>query len=283
MHWITSRYTVDLASPKVMGIINLTPDSFSDGGLRADLSAAVRHAEALVAEGADILDLGAESTRPGAHPVPADEEWRRLEPVLKAATAFGVPLSVDTRKAEVMKRALDAGADIVNDVAALREAGALDVLAGHPRAGICLMHMQLDPATMQRSPQYGDVVQEVRDFLQQRVEACRAAGIAAERIVVDPGIGFGKTAEHNLELLRRQRELTVLGRPLLVGWSRKSTLGVVTGRPVEQRLAASVTAAVAAIVSGARIVRVHDVAATRDAMAVAASAGLISGAEPPKM
>jgi dihydropteroate synthase len=275
MHWTTARFTIDLARPQLMAIVNLTPDSFSDGGRLADVDAAVRRCEGLITEGADILDLGAESTRPGAPPVTVDEEWRRLEPVLQASLSFGVPVSVDTRKAEVMRRALALGADIINDVAALRDEGALSALASHPRAGVCLMHMLSDPTTMQVAPAYDDVVDAVGSFLRERVAACVHGGIDADRIAIDPGIGFGKTPANNLELLRRQSALLSIGRPLLVGWSRKSTLGVLTGRSVGERLVASVVAAVAALAAGARIVRVHDVAATRDAVLVAAAAGLI--------
>ncbi len=266
MRWQTTRFDIDLAQPRVMGIVNLTPDSFSDGGRHGD--GRVR-CEQLVAEGAEILDLGAESTRPGAKPVPADEEWRRLEPVLRHALTLGVPVSVDTMKPEVMRRALGLGADILNDVAALRAPGALEAVAAHPRAGVCLMHMQGEPRSMQRSPAYADVVAEVAAFLRERVHVASDAGIAAARIVVDPGIGFGKTPEHNLALLRRQAELiAAVGVPLLVGWSRKSTLGALTGRAVGERLAASVAAALLAVERGARIVRVHDVAASVDALRV---------------
>jgi len=264
-----------LDRPRVMGIVNVTPDSFSDGGRLGDVSSALGHCERLVAEGADILDIGGESTRPGAAAVPVDEELRRVLPVLRGALALGVPLSVDTLKPEVMRAALDAGADIVNDIDALRRPGALEAVAAHPQAGVCLMHMHGAPATMQsRPPDYPDVVAEVAAFLRERCTALQACGIAAERIVVDPGIGFGKTAGHNLELLRRQHELLALGRPLLVGWSRKSTLGVLTGRPVGERVAASVAAALAAVQRGAAVVRVHDVAATVDALKVWEAAGL---------
>ena len=265
-----------------MGIVNLTPDSFSDGGDLATVADAVARCERLIDDGADILDLGAESTRPGAPRVPDDEEWARLSPVLAQVVAMRIPVSVDTRKPSVMRRALDAGADIVNDVAALRESGALETVAAHPRCGLCLMHMPDDPTTMQRDPRYRDVVAEVGAFLAARVDACLAAGIAEGRIVVDPGIGFGKTPEHNLTLLRCQADLQRLagGRPLLAGWSRKSTLGWVTGRPAGERLAASVAAALAAASLGARIVRVHDVAATRDALRLWEAAGLLPTENP---
>jgi dihydropteroate synthase len=277
-HWTTTRFEIDLAQPRVMGIVNVTPDSFADGGHHAGAAQAIAHCERLLAEGADLLDIGGESSRPGAVPLSAEDEWVRVRPVLHAVVGLGCPVSVDTCKAEVMRRALDLGADIVNDIRALRDPGALAELAAHPRAGVCLMHMRGDPPSMQRSPDYDDdVVAEVGRFLRERVEAAQAAGIAAERIVVDPGIGFGKTAAHNLELLRRQSELLDLGRPLLVGWSRKSTLGVVTGRAVGERVAASVAAALAAVQRGARIVRVHDVAATVDALRVWDAAGLAVG------
>ena len=276
MHtWQTTRFVLDLSRPRVMGIVNVTPDSFSDGGQHGDHSAALRHAQRLVEEGADILDIGGESTRPGAPSVSAEEEWARIEGVLRGAVSWGVPLSVDTCKPEVMHRALDLGVDIINDVKALGAPGALDAVARHPSCGVCVMHMKGSPATMQHAPAYGDVLEEVGHFLASRLQALCEAGIALERITLDPGIGFGKTPEHNLELLRRQPELLRLGRPLLLGWSRKSTLGEVTGRPVEQRLAASLAAALGAVQQGAAIVRVHDVAPTVDALRVWGAAGLL--------
>ncbi len=275
MHWQTARYAIDLGRPRVMGIVNVTPDSFSDGGLHASAVAALAHCEALVAQGADLLDIGGESTRPGAQAPTAQEELARLLPVLRGAVTLGLPVSVDTSEPVVMNEALALGVDIVNDVRALRRPGALQAVAAHPRAGVCLMHMKGEPATMQSEAVYDDVVGEVRRFLHQRVHEVVAAGIARERIAVDPGIGFAKTAEHNLSLLSRQRELLELGLPLLVGWSRKGTLGLLTGRPVGERVAASVAAALAAVHRGAHIVRVHDVAATVDALKVwrAAEAG----------
>jgi dihydropteroate synthase len=272
--WQTTRFRIDLSRPQVMGIVNVTPDSFSDGGLHADTARALAHCERLVAEGADILDIGGESTRPGAEPVPLEEELARVLPVLAGALKLGVPVSIDTVKPEVMKRALEHGADIVNDINALRLPGAVEAVAAHPACGVCLMHMRGDPATMQQRPAYDDVVAEVSAFLHERLQALEGQGVAAGRIVLDPGIGFGKSVEHNLELMRRQRELLALGRPLLLGWSRKSTLGALTGRPVEERLAASVAAALASVQLGARIVRVHDVAATADALKVWGAAGL---------
>jgi dihydropteroate synthase len=273
-HWQTSRFRIDLDRPQVMGIVNLTPDSFSDGGAYADSASALQHCERLLRDGADILDLGAESTRPGSLAVPAEEELARLLPVLRAASTLGCPISIDTNKAEVMQRVLAEGADVVNDIWALRRPLSADAIAAHPTCGICLMHMRGSPESMQSAPAYQDVVIEVRDFLAERVVSLRAAGIAAERIVVDPGIGFGKSVVHNLELLRRQPELLSIGRPLLVGWSRKSTLGVLTGRAAPERQSASVAAALAAVQLGAKIVRVHDVAATVDALKVWKSAGL---------
>ena len=266
MFWQLARSRLDLRTPRVMGIVNCTPDSFSGGS--GSSSDAVALCEAHVAAGADLLDLGAESTRPGAPPVDEADQWRRLEPVLRAALALGRPVSVDTSEPGVMQRALELGADAVNDVRALRRPGALAVLARHGAAGVCLMHMRGEPATMQQQARYGDVVADVRDFLAARMAEAVAAGIAPERIVLDPGIGFAKAADHSLALLARQAELAALGRPLLVGWSRKSALGAVTGRAVRERLAASVAAAVLAVDRGAAIVRVHDVAATVVALRV---------------
>ncbi|MFG6428589.1 dihydropteroate synthase [Roseateles sp. LYH14W] len=267
MHWQTRRFHIDLSRPRVMGIVNVTPDSFSDGGRHDDSRAAVAHCERLVAEGADILDIGGESTRPGAPRVAADDEWARIAPVLAAAVTLGVPVSVDTCKPEVMRRALDAGADIVNDVQALQLPGALAAVVGSG-AGVCLMHMRGEPASMMALADYGDVVAEVGDFLAQRAEAVLDAGFPRECIALDPGYGFAKTADHNLRLLAGQQRLTALGYPLLVGWSRKRTLGDITGRPVEQRLPASLAAALRAVSAGASVIRVHDVAATVDALKV---------------
>ncbi len=268
MHWQTSRKRIDLSQPRVMGIVNVTPDSFSDGGRFGVTATACGHCERLVAEGADMLDIGGESTRPGAVAPSPEEEAARVLPVLRHALTLGVPVSVDTSEPTLMRAALDAGADIVNDVRSLRRPGALALLAANPWAGICLMHMRGEPQTMSQLARYGDVVREVRDALAERLAEVEAAGIAPERIVLDPGIGFAKTAEHNLALLARQGELLMVGRPLLVGWSRKGTLGLITGRPVHERLAASVAAALAAVNRGASILRVHDVAATVDALKV---------------
>ena len=252
-----------------MGIVNVTPDSFSDGGQHASTSAALAHCETLLREGAHILDIGGESTRPGSPAVPVEEELARVLPVLRAAAQLGVPLSIDTYKPEVMRAALDAGADIVNDIWALRRGDALEVVASHARCGVCLMHMHRDPQTMQVAPMEGDVLPDVRVFLQERAEALTVRGVAHERIVLDPGVGFGKTVVQNLSLLARQAELLPLGFALLAGWSRKSTLGAVTGheRPAD-RAAASVAAALLAVERGARVVRVHDVRDTVDALKV---------------
>lgn len=266
--WHTTRFAIDLSRPQVMGIVNLTPDSFSDGGQHADAGSGIRHCEQLVAEGADILDLGAESTRPGSPPVPLAEERARLLPVLREALKLGVPVSVDTYKAEVMREALDLGADIVNDIWALRQPGALDAVARHPSCGVCLMHMHGEPVTMQVAPMEGDAVPPVHAFLRAVTEPLLARGVAAGRIAWDPGIGFGKTPAQNFSLLARQVELLADGHPLLVGWSRKSSLGAVTGLPVEERLAPSVAAALLAVERGARILRVHDVRETVAALRV---------------
>ena len=266
--WQTTRFLIDLGQPRVMGIVNVTPDSFSDGGQHGDAASAIAHCDTLLREGADMLDIGGESTRPGARTPTVEEELQRVLPVLRHAMTLGVPVSIDTSRAPVMRAALDLGVDIVNDVRALQREGALEVLAAHTSAGVCLMHMQGEPGTMQATPRYDDVLAAVKAFLAQRRATLLARGIAANRIVLDPGIGFGKTVEHNLLLLQRQAELIELGAPLLVGWSRKSTLGSVTGKPVQERQAASVAAALLAVQRGASIVRVHDVAATVDALAL---------------
>jgi dihydropteroate synthase len=245
-----------------MGIVNVTPDSFSDGGQHADTMTALRHCELLLKEGAHILDLGAESTRPGAAALPTKDELARLLPVVREAVTLGVPVSIDTYKAEVMQAALDLGADIINDIWALRQPGATAVVASHSACGVCLMHMHRDPQTMQLEPMDGDAIAPVAEFLRGRAMALEAAGVDHKRVMLDPGVGFGKTVAHNLQLLARQRELLALGYPLLVGWSRKSTLGAVTGLDVQQRLAPSVAAALLAVQRGASVVRVHDVQAT---------------------
>ncbi|HEX5091647.1 MAG TPA: dihydropteroate synthase [Burkholderiales bacterium] len=248
-----------------MGVVNVTPDSFSDGGRLPDARAAVAHARRLREEGADLIDVGGESSRPGAAPVPEREEVRRVLPVVEALS--DLPVSVDTRRPGVMRAVLEAGASMINDIEALSQPGALEALAASD-CGVCLMHKKGDPATMQREPHYDDVVVEVRDYLASRIAACERAGIARERIVADPGFGFGKTAGHNLTLLRRLPALATLGVPILAGWSRKSTLGRLTGREVDDRLAGSLAAALLALVGGARILRVHDVKESRDAMLV---------------
>ena len=270
MIWQTSRFRIALTRPQVMGIVNVTPDSFSDGGRYAQADAARAHCDRLVEQGADILDIGGESTRPGARLPDTAEQLARVLPVLRHAVTLGVPVSVDTADPVVMGEALALGVDILNDVRALQAPGALEVAAAHPTAGVCLMHMQGEPGSMQVAPHYenDDVVAAVAGFLAERRDAALAAGIARERIVLDPGIGFGKTPGHNLALALQQRRLLALGCPLLLGWSRKSTLGQLTGRPVDERGAASVAAALAAVHHGAAIVRVHDVAETVDALKV---------------
>lgn len=250
-----------------MGIVNTTPDSFSDGGRLGSAQAAIRHALQLRDDGADILDIGGESTRPGAETVPAEEEMKRVLPVIEALSERGCVVSIDSKKPEVMRAALDAGAVMVNDVMALRAPGALDVVATSD-AAICLMHMQGEPQSMQDAPEYGDVVGEVGGFLRERLVACMQAGIAQERLVIDPGFGFGKTLAHNLIVLARLRELTEWGIPVMAGLSRKAMLGILTGRAVDAREFAGVAAHLAAVARGARIVRVHDVSAMRDALAI---------------
>ncbi|MCE3284315.1 MAG: dihydropteroate synthase [Steroidobacteraceae bacterium] len=261
--------TLDLARPCVMGILNVTPDSFSDGGLHSDRDRAVEAALRMVDEGAAIIDVGGESTRPGATPVATSEELDRVVPVIEAlARHADAVLSVDTSQPEVVKAALQAGAHMVNDVRALRRPGALAAAAAHD-AAVCVMHMVGEPSTMQVDPRYDDVVHEVREFLGARVRACREAGIRADSICVDPGIGFAKTAQHNLELLRNLRSFTDLGGPLLVGVSRKSLVGMITGRPAADRTVGSATMAALCVERGASILRAHDVAATVDAIKVA--------------
>lgn len=273
-HWQTSRFDIDLAEPVVMGIVNVTPDSFSDGGRFQDSASALAHARSLVDAGAGILDVGAESTRPGAPPLPLDEELRRLMPVIRELVRWDVPLSVDTYKPEVMAACLEAGVDIINDVWALRREAssgpsAMEVVSQHPRCGVCLMHMHLQPQSMQIAPMAGDAVPQVRDFLLTHTRTLEAMGVASERVVWDYGIGFGKTVEQNFALLARQSELLERGYPLLAGWSRKSSLGRVTGIDVPaERVHASVTAAVLAADRGARVLRVHDVGLTVQALKV---------------
>ena len=268
MIWQTSRFAIDLARPQVMGIVNVTPDSFSDGGRYGSTAAALRHCEQLLKEGADILDIGGESTRPGSRAVPLDEELSRVVPLVREAVTLGVPISVDTYKPEVMRAVLDLGADIVNDIWALRQPGAAAAVAAHPQCGVCLMHMHRDPQTMQQAPMDGDVVPQVLSFLELQAHNLLALGVEKTRILLDAGIGFGKTVEQNFALLARHSELLAAGYPLLAGWSRKSSLGAVTGLEVDQRMVPSVAAAVLAVERGASVVRVHDVRETVAALAV---------------
>ena len=271
MFWQTSRFQIDLTQPKIMGIVNVTPDSFSDGGKYASSGSAIRHAEKLLKDGADILDIGGESSRPGAPQVPLDVELARVLPVVIEAVKLGVPISVDTYKPQVMQAVLDAGADIINDIWALRQAGAAAMVAKHPSCGICLMHMHKEPQTMQAEPMLGDatsIVSQVLLFLEQREQYIRRLGIDFSRITIDLGIGFGKTAEQNFVLLARQKEFQQLGLPILAGWSRKSALGAVTGLAMADRMPPSIVAAVLAVQNGASIVRVHDVLETSAALNV---------------
>lgn len=260
------RFRLDLSVPRIMAIINVTPDSFSGDGC-ASLDAAMRAAESLISEGAEILDIGGESSRPGAQAVGVQEEIDRVVPVVEALAQFGVPLSVDTVKPAVMHESIRVGADIINDIAAFRAEGAVDVVK-NSAAALCVMHMKGVPETMQLSPRYTSVLAEVESFLVDRLQSLIGAGISADRILVDPGFGFGKTVEHNFSLLKGLRQLDVLGYPVLVGMSRKSMLGSVTGRDVADRVVAGALAAMLAIQNGARIVRTHDVAATRDAVRI---------------
>lgn len=261
------RFELPLNRPLVMGVVNVTPDSFSDGGRFFDPKAAVAHARELAEEGADILDIGGESTRPGAAPVSEQEELDRVLPVLQAIKDLDKPASVDTRRPAVMREVIRAGAAMINDIQALAQPGAVEAVAASDCA-VCLMHMQGQPATMQHAPHYDDVVAEVMDFLRKRIAACEASGIGRQRIVADPGFGFGKTLTHNLTLLRHLSAFSALGVPLLAGWSRKSSLQKITGRPVGERLAGSLALALLALQGGARMLRVHDVKETRDVVAV---------------
>jgi dihydropteroate synthase len=265
MHLLCRNQRLDLTAPVVMGIVNVTPDSFSDGGRFLDARKAIDHGRRLVEEGATILDIGGESTRPGAAPVPVDEELRRVIPVIEGLADTGAILSVDTSKPEVMRAAAAAGAHLINDVYALRLPGALET-AAESGCALCLMHMQGEPRTMQNDPHYGDVVNEVKAFLQERMQSCRAAGVAAERLAIDPGFGFGKTLAHNAALLRGLDALAAEGIPMLVGLSRKSMLGKILDKPAGERVYGSLALAVMAVLKGARIVRAHDVAATVDAL-----------------
>ncbi|WP_090128887.1 dihydropteroate synthase [Limnohabitans sp. Rim11] len=271
--WQTSRFVIDLSQPKVMGIVNITPDSFSDGGQFESNSQALQHAENLLQQGADILDIGGESSRPGSQPLSLEEELSRVLPFVREAVKWQVPLSIDTYKPQVMKAALDLGADIINDIWAMRQAGAWDLMAQFPDCGICLMHMHRDPLTMQTAPMTSNVVQVVKDFLAQQLSTAFHLGVQKERIVIDPGVGFGKTPDQNLAMLMHQSEFMSLGQPLLAGWSRKSTLGKMVApkgqEPVpSDRLGASLSAALLAVQKGAAIVRVHDVKETVQALKI---------------
>lgn len=284
IHWQSGRFNIDLSQPKIMGIVNLTPDSFSDGGTYSqNTRTALHHAEQLLREGADILDIGGESTRPGADYVPPETEWVRVAPVLKELASWNVPVSLDTRRTAVMRRALEqGGADIINDVSALGDDGAVELLAQQPATGICLMHMQGMPATMQNNPKYQDVVAEVARYLNGRAAICTAAGIASGRIVLDPGFGFGKNLQHNTALMRSLHSLIrQTGLPLLVGVSRKRMIGELTGEAdAAARIHGSVAAALAALARGAQILRVHDVKATADAVRVWQELGVLEGGRP---
>lgn len=266
--WQTSRFVLNLDQPLVMGIVNVTPDSFSDGGRHAGVSGAMAHAERLLGEGADILDIGGESTRPGSPAVPLEEELQRVLPVVREAVKLDVPVSIDTYKPEVMQAVLDLGADIINDIWALRQPGAREVVQAHGHCGICLMHMHRTPQDMHLEHMQGDVLSEVRDFLQAESRKLLAAGVDRRRIVWDYGIGFGKSLAQNFALLAGQQELLALDFPLLAGWSRKGSLGQVSGLPVNERMVPSVAAALLAVERGARVVRVHDVAQTVAALSV---------------
>lgn len=266
--WKVARFDVDLSVPRVMGIVNVTPDSFSDGGRHQGVAGAMAHAERLLREGADILDIGGESSRPGSPPVPLAQELERVLPVVREAVRLQVPISVDTYKPEVMQAVLDVGADIVNDIWALRQPGARAIIATHERCGVCLMHMHQDPQTMHLQHMQGDAVPQVQHFLHEQVQALTALGVEPERIVLDAGIGFGKSVEQNFALLARQQELLQLDLPLLAGWSRKGSLGIVTGLAVQERMVPSVAAALLSVERGARVVRVHDVADTVAALKV---------------
>jgi dihydropteroate synthase len=275
MYWQTTRFQIDLSTPRVMGIVNVTPDSFSDGGQNDSTAAAIKHCEKLIFEGVDILDIGGESTRPGAPALAVQDELDRVLPVVKAALTLGVPVSVDTYKPQVMRAVLDLGVDIINDVWALRwqdQASVVtgpQVVAAHPNCGVCLMHMHREPQTMQVQPMDGDVVQQVLLFLEHAAQALEALGVDRNRILLDPGIGFGKTLEQNFSLLARQSELLSIGLPLLIGWSRKSSLATMTTQAdkgqtlsAQQRLVPSLAAALLAVERGSSVIRVHDVLET---------------------
>jgi len=266
--WQTSRFLLDLERPLVMGIVNITPDSFSDGGRHDRLAPALAHCEQLLKDGAHILDIGGESTRPGSPAVGLEDELARVLPLVREAVKLGVPISVDTYKTEVMQAVLDLGADIINDIWALRQPGAAQVVASHAQCGVCLMHMHSVPQSMHQEHMQGDPVVQVRDFLAAAAQGLKALGVARARIVLDAGTGFGKTVAQNFALLAREAELAALGYPLLAGWSRKGSLGQVTGLPVGERMVPSVAAALLSVERGARIVRVHDVRETVAALQV---------------
>ncbi len=265
--WRTTRFNLDLSHPLVMGIVNVTPDSFSDAGAYASTQAAVLHAQRLISEGADILDIGGESSRPGAQATPPDVEWQRILPVLTELIRLNIPLSVDTYHPETMQKALDMGVDIVNDVWGIRQSGAAEVLA-KSQCGVCLMHMHGEPLSMQVQPVTQNIMECLNAFFCERLAFTDEKCIARERIVLDPGIGFGKSVDQNFEILRKQEQLLEMGLPLMVGWSNKSSLGVVSGMPVKQRLAPSIAAAILAAERGAKILRVHAVAETVAALSV---------------
>ena len=265
--WQTTRFSVPLERPLVMGIVNVTPDSFSNDRVDFDLESAVKRASILLSEGANILDVGGESTRPGSKPLSSDEEWRRVEPVLQELLKWNIPISIDTYHARNMERALDCGVDIVNDIYALRTKGALEAVATHS-CGICLMHMHGEPLSMKNYPMTGDVTHQVSSFIADRLNATDEVGISRTRIVIDPGVGFGKTVEQNFQLLRDQSDFLEFKLPLMVGWSRKSSLGAVTNLPVNERVIPSVVAALIAVQKGATVIRVHDVKETVSALKV---------------
>lgn len=266
------RFTLSLDRPLIMGIVNVTPDSFSDGGQHVSIAAGIAHAHRLIEEGADILDVGGESSRPGAQPVSVDEEMRRVLPIIEALHRSNIPLSLDTCKTEIMLAAIAAGADMINDINALQGEGALEAVATS-NVGVCLMHRQGTPQTMQLAPAYSDVVTDVMVFLEARIAAAQAAGIGRERLVVDPGFGFGKSLGHNVALLRQLDRFQALGVPLLAGLSRKSMLGQITGLDVDARLIPSIAAAVIAVMKGAKIIRVHDVKASKEALQIVNAMG----------
>lgn len=266
-YWLCGRFELSLERPLLMGIVNVTPDSFSDGHQYLAADRAIAHARNLVAQGADILDIGGESTRPGADPVPLETELERLLPVIEGLRDLDVPISIDTLKPEVMRAVLDAGADIINDITGFRSAAAREAVA-QSRCGLCIMHMKGEPRTMQNNPVYHDLKAEVRAFLFEQVQALRALGVQDERMMLDPGLGFGKTVQHNYTLLRDFRELDIDGLPWLIALSRKRMIGAVTGRAVDERLAGSIAGMLAAVARGAAVVRMHDVAAAHDALKV---------------